>query len=312
MADHSSTIIHMAIKIKSKTTAIALGVIVILSLAFNLFFVARPSPVTTVQYPFLDPEQAIYNNADLIVNIHPLYQELNAIATGRDVSVYFEFLNTGTNLRINDVPFYPGSLMKVPIAMAVMEKIDSGEWKMSDQLILTDADKNPAYGTMYLLPTGTVFTVQQLLNDLLVQSDDTARDIFVRNLGDQNIENVLDYLGLQDVFNTQNEVSAQRYSNFWNALYTASYLSPQSSQELLEIMNQPDGQDLLRQGIPANIAFAHKFGVYNDVYSDSGIVYAPNRPYILTVMVQSSSTAEVQETMQDISRDVYDFVTQSQ
>lgn len=294
---------------KKKSLIIILGIVATAALAGDIFFIATSRGGLQTTYSYLDPEQGAYNKADLLVNMRPLREELTGLAAGKNISIYFEFLNTGANVRINDVPFFPGSLMKIPVAMAAMKKIESGEWSLDDRLVLTDADKSALYGDLYKLPSGTTFTVEDLLKELLVQSDDTARSIFVRNLGEQSIEDVLTYLGLDDVVNTDLKVTTQRYSNFWRSLYTASYLSPQSSQKLLEIMDLPHDQALLRDGIAPSVDFSHKIGERGDVYADSGIVYIPHRPYILTVMVQSSSTDEVHEVMKDISRDVFEYVT---
>lgn len=309
----------MAIKIKPRNRSeyiiVALSIIAIVAIAFDIFFMAhgaRPAPGANAAYPFLDPAEDTYNNADLLVNMYPLAQELKGVTQGNpNVEIYFQYLDTGSDIRIGTTALYPGSLMKIPIAMAVMKKIESGEWSLNDELTLTDADKNPNYGTMYQLPSGTKFTVAVLLQDLLVQSDDTARAILVRSLGDQGIENVLTYLGLQDVVDNNEKVTPQRYSNFWRALYSAGYLSADSSQELLQILATPHDEELLPSGLPPNIIFSHKIGVYDDVHSDSGIVYVPNRPYILTVMIVSSSTDEVNALMQAISSDVYQYVTTS-
>ena len=293
---------------RSRTTITILGIIAFVALAGDIFLLSESHGGLQTAYPYLDPGQGFYGKNDLLVNMRPLREELTGLVQGKNVSIYFEFLNTGANIRINDTPFFPGSLMKIPIAMAVMKKIEAGEWTMQDKLVLTDADKNPAYGDLYQLPSGTTFTIQNLLQKLLVQSDDTARAIFVRNLGQQKVEDVLTYLGLDDVVNSNLQVTAQRYSNFWRSLYTASYLSADSSQKLLEIMDLPHDQTLLRDGIPDAVNFSHKIGVYGDTYSDSGIVYVPHRPYILTVMVESSSTDEVHEIMKDVSRDAYEYV----
>jgi beta-lactamase class A len=303
-------------KIRQRSMIIVLSTTVVVLLISVIWLMVQNQRLTADNFEaqkqghsYLNPTQGFYDDADLLVNMRPLREELQGLANGKKVSIYFEFLNTGANIRVDDVPFWPGSLMKIPVAMAAMKKIESGAWSMNDQLVLTDADKNPAYGDLYKLPSGATFTIEELLKELLVQSDDTARAIFVRNLGEQSVENVLDYLGLQDVFNNNLQVTAQRYSNFWRALYNASYLTPEDSQTLLGIMDLPHDQKLLRQGMPDSVSFSHKIGVYGDVYSDSGIIYVPNRPYILTVMVQSSSTDEVREVMKDISRDAFEYVT---
>jgi beta-lactamase class A len=290
----------------SRRIAIVLCIVVAVAIVCGIFFMIRSgslsAPESASQYPYLDPAQSLYNDADLLVNMHPLAQELTGLTQGNNnIEIYFQYLDTGSDI----------SLMKVPIAMAVMKKVESGEWSMNDELSLTDADKNPNYGTLYQLPSGTKFTVAGLLQELLVQSDDTARAIFVRTLGEQSIEDVLDYLGLQDVVDNNDKITAQRYSNFWRALYSAGYLSADGSQTLLQIMAEPHDPELLSSGMPKNVLFAHKMGVFGDTYADSGIVYVPGRPYILSVMIVSSSTDEVHALMKSISQDVYQYITTS-
>jgi beta-lactamase class A len=266
------------------------------------------------KYPFLDPAQGFYGNSDLLLTLHPLHDQLQGITQGKDnVTIYFEFLNTGANISLNEIPFLPGSLMKIPVAMAVMKNVDAGVWSLDDtKLTLIDADKNAQYGNLYTVPSGTTFTVRELLTKLLVDSDDTARSLFIRTVGESNIADVLSYLGLEDIFNTDLKIGARRYSNFLRALYEASYLSPESSQLLLTILNTPHNSDLLPAGIPSGINFSHKIGVNDITYSDSGIVYVPNRPYILTVAMQSTSSVEVQTMMKNISTAVYQYVTKNE
>lgn len=172
--------IHLAMRIKPRHAIAGLGFVAAVSVGLNIFFVVRyqDTPTAlTAEYPYLDPAQATYNNADLLVNMYPLEQELKGLVqNNNDVEIYFQFLNTGSDIRINSTPFYPGSLMKIPIAMAVMEKIDSGEWSMNDKLTLTDADKDPDYGNLYELPAGTTFTVSVLQVDALMKV--ISQDVF--------------------------------------------------------------------------------------------------------------------------------------
>ncbi len=144
-----------------------------------------------------------------------------------------------------------------------------------------------------------------------MESDDTARNIFVRTIGPQNIGDVLTYLGLEDVIDDNQKITPQRYSNFWRALYSAGYLSADDSQTLLQMLALPHDENLLPAGMPSSTIFSHKIGVFDDVYSDSGIVYVPDRPYILTIMMVGSSTDQVQSFMKTVSADVYQYVTTS-
>lgn len=266
------------------------------------------------KYPFLSPERGFYGQKDLIVNIQPIRDEFNEIGKDQGISIYFEFLNTGANIAVNkDVKIWPASLMKIPIAIAVMKKVEEREWNMNKDFILENIDKNPIFGSLYLKPSGTHLSLEELLNELLINSDNTARNIFVRNLSLDNIDNVLDHLGIEYDYKNDEQISAKKYSIFWRSFFTSSYLAPENSQKLIEIMSRSSATQYLAQGIPdKQIKFSHKIGVLYDesTYADSGIVFIPNRPYILTVMVAGHSQSEAEAIMKEISQKAYQYVSE--
>ena len=114
-------------------------------------------------------------------------------------------------------------------------------------------------------------------------------------------------------------ITAKRYSIFFRSLYNATFLEPEYSQNFLEILkNVPN--DYLKGGLPKDIQFLHKTGIRikDNVYADSGIVYIPSRPYILTVMIQkktgSSATTddkEAKDIFKAISKEIYDYVVKA-
>jgi hypothetical protein len=69
----------------------------------------------------------------------------------------------------------------------------------------------------------------------------------------------------------------------------------------------------LRGAVPAHVPFPHKWGSYPDDHTslDAGIVYVPNRPYLIVVMVQGRGAVgereDVQLLMQRISGAAYRF-----
>lgn len=65
-------------------------------------------------------------NADLLTTVQPIREKLHTLFQEESLehtSLYFEYLNTGANISINqDIRILPASLIKVPLAMAVMKK----------------------------------------------------------------------------------------------------------------------------------------------------------------------------------------------
>jgi beta-lactamase class A len=289
-----------------------LSVILLIGIFHTGFMNKQLATLAVIQkeHPFIDPAQALYDKDDLIINVTPLRDELEAL--GRqdpNLTIYFEMLNTGANISINNLAsFWPASLMKIPVAMAVMKRVQDGVWELDDELLLLERDKDDKYGALYLQPANTAFSVDALLEEMLINSDNTARTIFMRKLDPLEIQDVLEHLGLEDIFGTDQEVRAKKYSVFWRSLYAASFLNAENSEKLIEIMTRSSAQDYLRKGIPSSVPFSHKIGWADNVYADSGIVYVPGRPYILTVMMSGRDASQAETLMGNISKRVYTYV----
>ncbi|MDD5463524.1 MAG: class A beta-lactamase-related serine hydrolase [Candidatus Moranbacteria bacterium] len=281
------------------------------------------------KYNFLDPSSILINSEDLIVNFQPLRESLTAKYEQNNeyvISLYFEYLPTGANISINkDEKIWPASLIKIPVAMAIMKKIQEGKWKKENELVILDEDKDNSYGTMYQKSSGTPMTIMDLLRESLVNSDNTAHLVLLRNLEGEEIEDIYNHLGLDDIIegakkgsdesSMDNRITAKRYSVFFRSLYNSTYLLPEYSQLFLNILKDAP-RDLLGGGIPSNVSFVHKTGIRIDdgVRADAGIVYIPNRPYLLTVMVQKKDGTtivedEVSNLLKNISGEIYNYVS---
>jgi len=264
-------------------------------------------------FPSLSQARGIYDQSDLIVNIQPLRDQLHEIGQDQNVSVYFEFLNTGANIVVNnDVNVWPASLMKIPIAMAAMRKVEKGEWQMDKDFVLKEEDKNYIYGKMYEKPSETHFTLEKLLDEMLVNSDNTARNLIAKNLTVPDFNDVIDHIGVDFNYQKDDQISAKKFAVIWRSLFNATYLTPENSQKLIQIMQKSSADNFLDQGIPDNVKLSHKIGVLYDeaTFADSGIVYVPGRPYILIVMTQNHSQNESEAIMQDVSGKVYKYISE--
>ncbi len=143
------------------------------------------------------------------------------------------------------------------------------------------------------MQAGSSVSVEELLKELLVSSDNTAQNVFRRHL------DINDYLsfqyetGLQDLYNDKGFVSAKEYTRLLRVLYTSSYLQPENSEKILTYMSEAPFHDYLSQGIPSGIKFAHKYGknIEYNIFADSGIVYVPGKPYMLTVMLKGKDSS---------------------
>lgn len=278
----------------------------------TIFYYSR-SDNSKLEYNLINPARKSIGQENLIVNFQPLREDLqNTYEKKLDISIYFEYLPTGANISINkDAEFWPASLLKVPVAMAVAKKVEKGEWKWTNELVLLNTDKDELFGDLYKNPIGTRFTIEKLLEEMLARSDNTAKRIFVRNIEPEDLKNIYEHLGLSKLFSEEGKIGAKRYSILLRSLYNSSYLSDQNSEKILSILTRTAFNDFLALAFPPDIKFAHKIGIEREekVFLDSGIVYIPGRPYILTAMIANTDELSAKNKMKDISEKVYNYVT---
>lgn len=309
-----------------KTYVIALLVAVI---AFLLVTRQGRGDITSDISGYLNPSLSILDKRNLIVDFQELREKLQTYEVKGDytVSIYFEYLPTGANIAVHkDEKIWPASLIKIPVAMAALKKVEVGKWKLNNELVILDQDKDSEYGEMYKLPTGTSMPIKKFLEESLVNSDNTAHFVLLRNLEGEELEEVFVHLGMDDVIDTlkrdnkkdsdvDNRITAKRYSIFFRSLYNSTYFTHENSKMFLDILSRAP-KEYLSLGLPSDIAFVHKTGIRIDekVMADSGIVYVPGRPYILTVMVAQNKAGEldqeeIKKMFKTISEMVYSYVS---
>src|SRR3990172_5306376 len=221
-------------------TLIALIVVLAATNIWAIFYYApslaeNPENYSNDKYNLLNPARKFIKQEDLIVNFQPLRDYLNdKYEADQNVSIYFEYLPTGASISINkDTEFYPASLLKVPVAMTVAKKIEKGEWKWTNELVLMPADKDEKFGTLYKEPANSTHTIEDIVRRSLSDSDNTAHFILVRNLEMEEMRDVYDHMGLGGFLETEGSLSAKRYSIMFRALYSSSFLTEKNSQKLL-------------------------------------------------------------------------------
>jgi beta-lactamase class A len=161
------------------------------------------------------------------------------------------------------------------------------------------------------LVIGTSYTVHELIEHMLVNSDNDASSLLVSHIDTKIFENTLIELGIKIPGNSQNYdfLNAKSYGAIFRNLYNASYLNRESSQEILSLLVTSSFKGI-DQLLPASTKVAHKFGesefvteegtVAHELH-DCGIVYKDQHPYTICVMTEGDSYQELTEVIKTIS-----------
>lgn len=312
-----------------KRSSVAL---VFVSIALNIITIAYiltplakkttdQSTVLRKTFPLLSPRVFIENPNDILINFMELRTKLRTYTDSvkNPLGIYFEYLPSGVSIGINEKEsFVLASLLKVPLVMGVYKNIEDGSIKKSDMKTIEEKHLDPYFGVLWKKGPGTKLSIEDLIRYTLTQSDNTAQRMLFTTLSDKNVEDVFDSLDIpRELTGTQPVVSAKNYSSILRSLYLSSYLHEENSQEMLTLLTQSPFSDKIVAGVPANITVAHKIGVHlggeknKEIYTDCGIVYIPERPYIICIMTKSDEPS-ARTVMKNLSKIIYDYVSSAQ
>ncbi len=274
-------------------------------------------PIANNKYPMLDPLRKFIPQEGYLTNIEELRSYLRSIGEKHPdtISIYYENINSGSNISINkDLHLFPASLSKLVQAILITKKVEDGHFSWDSTLKAEPEDISSGSGTLYKTIGNNPVTVEKLLEELLVNSDNTAQNIFRHQLSVEDYITFQEKVGLQDLYNETGFVSAKEYTRLLRVLYTSNFLDPDNSEKILEYMSRSEFKEYLSQGIPHGVKFAHKYGenMDYDIFADSGIVYVPGRPYMMTVIIKGKdNTKETRDwavnLMKDISEKAYNI-----
>ncbi|REL39175.1 serine hydrolase [Rhodohalobacter sp. SW132] len=105
-----------------------------------------------------------------------------------DVGVYIKNLEDGQIVNHNgDQRWYLASTTKIPVAIAILKKVEDGELSLDDELTLQDSDKVDGAGDMHWQDAGSVYTIRTLLEKMMKDSDSTATDMLIRYIGEEEL-----------------------------------------------------------------------------------------------------------------------------
>ena len=103
------------------------------------------------------------------------------------LGVYVKRLKDGTAFAHGaDRFWYLGSTVKVPIAIAVLQRVDEGGLKLSDRVTLQAGDRIEA-GPLVWQKVGGTHTVDALLPRMLRDSDNTGANMLMRTAGEARV-----------------------------------------------------------------------------------------------------------------------------
>ncbi|MEM1425254.1 MAG: serine hydrolase, partial [Cyanobacteria bacterium P01_H01_bin.130] len=205
-------------------------------------------------------------------------------------------LDTGDYAVWNDtVSSRAASTIKAPVLVAFFQEVDAGRTALDQPITLEKRLLTGEAGVLQYQEPGTQITALEVLNKMIVISDNAATNLAINHLGGAaKLNDRFRQWGLQettirtwlpDVGGT-NTVTARDMALLFYRLHRGELVSLRSRDRLLAILRNTRNASLLKQGIGRGGTLAHKTGTLGSTLADVGLVDTPNgRRYAIAAIV---------------------------
>lgn len=131
--------------------------------------------------------------ADWPARLRPALERLAASQAPAALGVYVRDLADGRSAALHaDERWYLASMVKLPVAIAVLQAVERGEVTLDTRLVLRSHDLVDGAGSTARRPVGSALPLRTLLEQMMIESDNTASDMLIGLVGLRAVQAVLD------------------------------------------------------------------------------------------------------------------------
>jgi beta-lactamase class A len=245
------------------------------------------------------------------------FEKIAGDAKGR-VGVAVKIIESNETADLHGDEHFPmHSVYKLPISMAVLQRVDRGELKLDQKVKVEPGDfvRKGMYSPVRdKYPNGTELTIAELLRYTICESDGSASDVLMKLIGGpESVMAFLKEIQVPDieVVNSEKEIGRDWETQYENwatpkgalallvALQSKRGLSAESQALLLKLMTESiPGAKRLKGELPPGTVVAHKTGTggtrdgITSANNDIGIITLPDGRHLAVAAFVSDSAAD--------------------
>jgi beta-lactamase class A len=212
---------------------------------------------------------------------------------------FFEDLKSGYIYGYNEnVKITAAGCMKLPIAVSLIKAVERKKVGFLDKVKIEGKDKVFGTGIIHEF-NEREYTIFELLVAMLIQSDNTAANKIIDLVGAEQINKDIKEMSLEKTSLNRKMTDERRYkgevenittaldlSKVWKHLYNKTYLSPENSQMLIDILNRQQIKNKLALYIPDDLKYeiSSKTGDKSGVENDTELIKLSKGTFSFTVL----------------------------
>jgi beta-lactamase class A len=259
-----------------------------------------------------------------------LRRTLDSISDAHHGVVGYAIVNLETGERLSrrgDEPFPTASLIKVPIAVALMEQVTAGQISLDDKVTLLRIEKVPGAGVLQFMHDGAEVTIHDAAWLMLTLSDNTATNLLLSRVEMRRVWTAMEKRGLprtkvhSKVFLRLASVapdSSVKYglgvttpnemARLFALLADGKAVSAAADSVIMDMLDHNDDGQLLQRYVDG-IRAPHKTGADDAVRTECAVFYLQSRVVTCALTRENVDQRwvidnEAQRTMAEIGRAV--------
>jgi beta-lactamase class A len=211
-----------------------------------------------------------------------------------------DFTSGQTFLLHADDVFPQASSIKIAVLAELYhqaQRAEPGDAKLSDLYTVQTSDLVPDSDIMGgLTPGVSRLTNRDLATMMVAVSDNSATNVLIDRVGMKNVNDLMASLGLTHTLlrrkmmdiqaaneGRENVSTPREMMTLLKEIYDGRVLNKQMTEEFFKML-ATHKESFLPRLLPDSVRIANKPGELEAVRNDSGIVFVPNRPYVICVM----------------------------
>ncbi len=245
------------------------------------------------------------------VDLEDFRVRISELATGLGgrVAVSILDLESGEGLGINQSESFPAaSLVKIPIMVEVFRQASEGLLRWDTWVEIGAEDQVTGAGVIHALAPGIRFRASDLVKLMIVVSDNTAANILLDMVGIDAVNETMQRAGLHGtrIYNKLqivpvgrqggNVTTAEDMTFLLAALSRGEIVSWDACRRMVDIMKRQQFKEGLPSRLPVEKGavvgacpswqIAHKTGSLSNAFHDAGIVFLPNRAFVISILTR--------------------------
>lgn len=231
------------------------------------------------------------------------------------LALYVENLKTADTIAIDpDLPVPTASVIKLPILIEAMTQVKTGKHKLDEKITLRKDDTVQGSGILQFFDTPLAITFKDDLTFMIIESDNTATNLMIDQLGIKNVNDRITEMGLKDTYLYKKvfkpatgpmpadqkkfglgKTTAHEMAKVMESIVRCDLHDQTLCDAMLHMLRNQQYRNLVPHYIETSDTseglslIANKTGSLDEVRNDVAVVYSKNGPIIISAFTYDNA-----------------------